>query len=513
MKSSSSSISRAMLCAVSLAMFALSGCGDSTQVEETTTVAPAPPVSVAPSPDNQQTAATGDMPNFSDEPDFSNAPPKADQPPGLADLKIPGPDGPSNLDPLQLPEPAPVDESWREAWITSFEVAKAKAQKENKDILVNFTGSDWCSWCIRLGQEVFSQPEFAEYAKKQFILVEADFPMSPLGQPEAIDPQHQELADTYEFQGFPTIMLFDKLGRPFAQTGYQPGGAAAYNPHLEEFRLARVDRDTAIAAAAKLQGPEKAKKLDDALSNLPPDLLFPAYESVVEEIIQLDADNTAELRSQYEERLANHQFMVRVQAIEKQIPDTKNPDAILADIAKVAKEFGGDPRRDYVTTMFQINVLNYFDRVDDVLAVATTALKSESLDNDYRANLFMTLLRILNQADRQKDALGIADDAIVQFKGNDQLTMQFMIARADFLHRLDRVEEGRQAIADARKVGGPAAAFQIDQIEQEIFGSISSSGPPPTELPEPAAPASAEKSPAPTEPPSSKEAAETGDEK
>jgi hypothetical protein len=240
--------------------------------------------------------------------------------------------------------------------------------------------------------------------------------MSPLGQPEAIDPQHQELADTYEFQGFPTIMLFDKQGRPFAQTGYQPGGAAAYNPHLEEFRLARVDRDTAIAAAAKLQGPEKAKKLDDALSNLPPDLLFPAYESVVEEIIQLDADNTAELRSQYEERLANHQFMVRVQAIEKQIPDTKNPDAILADIAKVAKEFGGDPRRDYVTTMFQINVLNYFDRVDDVLAVATTALKSESLDNDYRANLFMTLLRILNQADRQKDALGIADDAIVQFK-------------------------------------------------------------------------------------------------
>ena len=211
--------------------------------------------------------------------------------------------------------------------------------------------------------------------------------------------------------------------------------------------------------------------------------------------------------------------MTRIQAIEKQIPDTKNPDAILADIAKVAKEFGGDPRRDYVITMFQINVLNYFDRVDDVLAVATTALKSESLDNDYRANLFMTLLRILNQADRQKDALGIANDAIAQFKGNDQLTMQFMIARADFLHRLDRVEEGRQAIADARKVGGPAAAFQIDQIEQEIFGSISSSGPPPAELPEPAAPASArkspapEKSPAPTEPSSAKEAAEAGDEK
>ena len=513
MKSSFRFVSCAALCAIPLAMFTLSGCGDAETVEETTTVAPAPPVSVAPSTDNQQAAATGDMPAFSDEPDFSDAPSKADDPPGLADLKIPDPDGPPSLDPLRLPEPAPVDESWREEWITSFEEAKAKARKENKDILVNFTGSDWCSWCIRLSQEVFSQPEFAEYAKKQFILVEADFPMSPAGQPEAIDPQHQEMADTYEFQGFPTIMLFDKQGRPFAQTGYQPGGAEAYNPHLEEFRLARVDRDTAIAAADKLAGSERAKKLDDALGNLPPDLLFPAYESVVEEIIKLDADNTAELRSQYEERLTNHQFMVRVEAINKRIPGSEDPDPILADIAKIAKEFGGDPGRFFMTTMFQINVLNYFDRIDDALAVATTALKNDSLENDNRANLFMTLLRILNQAERQEDALAIANDAISHFKGNDALTMQFMIARADFLHRLDRAEEGRQSIADARKVGGAAAAFQIDQIEQEIFGSISSSDPPPTDLPEPATPASAEKSPAATEPASPEEAVRAGDEK
>jgi thiol-disulfide isomerase/thioredoxin len=493
MKSTAHLIPCVTLCAITVSVFALSGCGEAEKVEETTAVAPPLPVSGDPSTDNQQAAVTGDMPGFSDEPDFSDSPPTANQPPDLADLILPGPDGPSGLDPLRLPEPAPVNEAWREEWITSFEQAKAKAQKENKDILINFTGSDWCTWCIRLAKEVFSQPGFAEYAKDKYILVEADFPMSPLGQPEAIDPQHQELSDTYEFQGFPTIMLFDKQGRPFAQTGYQPGGPQAYNAHLEEFRLARVDRDTSLIAATKLQGAERAKKLDDALGNLPSDLLFPAYESVVEEIIKLDADNTAELRSQYEDRLANHQFMVRVQAIEKQIPSAKNPDTVLADIAKVAKEFGGDPRRNYVVTMFQINVLNYFDRIDEVLAVAATALKNESLDNDYKANLFMTQLRILNQAERQKDALTIANNAIAQFKDDDSMTMQFMIARADFLHRLDRVEEGRQAIAEARKVGGPAAAFQIDQIEQEIFGSISSSESPPTNLPEPTTPASTEK--------------------
>ena len=493
MKFSRSFLSCAILCAITLPIFLLSGCGGAENVEETTTVAPPPPVSVAPSEDNQQAAATSDMPDFSDEPDFSDAPPPADQPPSLADVTLPGPDEPAGLDPLRLPEPAPVNQAWREEWITSFEEAKARAQKENKDILINFTGSEWCTWCIRLSQEVFSQPGFAEYAKTKYILVEADFPMGPTGQPKAIDPQHQELADTYEFQGFPTIMLFDKQGRPFAQTGYQPGGPQAYNAHIEEFRSARVDRDTAFVAADKVQGTERAKKLDDALGNLPSTLLFPAYESVVEEIIKLDEDNVAELRSQYEDRLANHQFMARVQAIEKRISGSENPDAILADIAKVAKEFGGDPRRSFIVTMFQINVLNYFDRIDDVLAVAATALKNESLDSDYRSRLFVTQLQILNQAERQDDALKIANDAISQFKENDELTMQFMFFRADFLHRLDRVEEGRQAIAEARKVGGAAAASQIDQIEQQIFGSISNSEKPASPLPETSTPDSAEK--------------------
>ena len=84
-----------------------------------------------------------------------------------------------------------------------------------------------------------------------------------------------------------------------------------------------------------------------------------------------------------------------------------------------------------------------------------------------------------------------------------------MIARADFLHRLDRVEEGRQSIADARKVGGAAAAFQIDQIEQEIFGSISSSDSPPTDLPEPTTPATEKKPAATTNESSTPEAAKT----
>ena len=221
--------------------------------------------------------------------------------------------------------------------------------------------------------------------------------------------------------------------------------------------------------------------------------MFPAYESVVEEIIKLDADNTAELRSQYQDMLANHQFMTRVQAIEKLVPTVENPDSILADIDKAQADFGNDPRRGFVITMFRINVLNYFDRIDEVLKVAAEAIKNESLDADYRAQLYITQLRILNQSDRQKDAISVIDQAIADFAENDSLRMEFFLARADFLQKLNRTEEAKTAVAEARKAGGPAASFRIDQFEQSVLGTVAPDATSPLELPEPTTPKAAEK--------------------
>ena len=483
-----------MFCATFAATFILPGCGDTTEVDETANVSsPPPPVSVAPEDNSQSSKPTDEVPSFSDEPAFSDAMP--DLPKGLAAVTPPGPADRPGLDPLRLPEPAPVDDSWRKQWVTDFEEAKAKAQAEKKDILVNFTGSDWCTWCIQLSKEVFSKPEFAEYAGKNFVLVEADFPQNQFGQPEATNPAHEDLSEQFEVEGFPTILLFDQQGRPFGQTGYQPGGPQAYSAHLDDLKIARVDRDAALAEADALKGVERAKKLDEALASLPSNFVFPAYESIVEEIISLDAENSAELRGQYQDMLANHQFMTRVQAIERLVPAAETPDAILADIDKVESEFGNDPRRTFVITMFRINVLNYFDRIDDVLKVAAAAMKNESLDTDYRAQLYITQLRILNQANRQENAIAVIDQAIADFAENDSLKMEFFLARADFLQKLNRTEEARAAVAEARKAGGSAAAFRIDQFEQAVLGSISADTEPgpPIKLPEPAKPESSEK--------------------
>lgn len=114
-----------------------------------------------------------------------------------------------------------------DAWMSDFSAAKAKAAKENKALLVEFTGSDWCPPCISLNKEVFSKPEFLKAAQKDFVLVALDFPKKKKLSPE-LTKQNESLARQYGIQGFPTILFMDAKGKVFKQTGYQPGGVKPY---------------------------------------------------------------------------------------------------------------------------------------------------------------------------------------------------------------------------------------------------------------------------------------------
>ena len=119
-------------------------------------------------------------------------------------------------------------------WNDNLEKAVEQAKKENKAVLVNFTGSDWCIWCKRLSAEVFQQKEFEEYAKKSLVLVMLDFPKD-IEQTQETKEYNNKLAQKYGIQGFPTILLIDGQGKLVAQTGYQPGGAAKYVEHLKSY--------------------------------------------------------------------------------------------------------------------------------------------------------------------------------------------------------------------------------------------------------------------------------------
>lgn len=119
-------------------------------------------------------------------------------------------------------------------WNGNLEKAIEQAKKENKAVLVNFTGSDWCIWCKRLSAEVFQQKEFETYAKNNLVLVMLDFPKD-IQQSQETKAYNNSLAQKYGIQGFPTILIFNNQGKLVAQTGYQPGGAAKYVEHIKSY--------------------------------------------------------------------------------------------------------------------------------------------------------------------------------------------------------------------------------------------------------------------------------------
>ena len=108
----------------------------------------------------------------------------------------------------------------KDGWLTDYKQAQQEAKSNKKLMLLDFTGSDWCGWCIKLDKEVFSKPEFQEYASKNLVLVELDFPRrKELSATER--SQNEELAEQHRIQGFPTIVVLNSDGKKIGELGYE----------------------------------------------------------------------------------------------------------------------------------------------------------------------------------------------------------------------------------------------------------------------------------------------------
>lgn len=119
-------------------------------------------------------------------------------------------------------------------WNNNLNKAMEISKKTKKPLLLFFTGSDWCGWCMRLQNEVFKKPEFVTWATNNVVLVEVDFPRKTALSPE-LTAQNNELQQFFAVQGYPTVWFvnatkvdgktnFDKLG----STGYLAGGPVAW---------------------------------------------------------------------------------------------------------------------------------------------------------------------------------------------------------------------------------------------------------------------------------------------
>jgi thioredoxin-related protein len=190
------------------------------------------------------------------------------------------------------------------AWQTDFKAALEKAKAEKKYVLVDFTGSDWCGWCIRLHKEVFDKEPFKSEAAKQYVLVELDFPHEKELSKE-LKKQNTELSEKYKVQGFPTVLLMDGEGKVIARTGYRPGGPEDYLKQLAEFPKIFENVAAAKGKLDAVKGLDRAKLLDtiiEGYSKLGNDSEEQSKEvgDWSKEIIALDVDNKAGLKVKYE---------------------------------------------------------------------------------------------------------------------------------------------------------------------------------------------------------------------
>ena len=119
-------------------------------------------------------------------------------------------------------------------WLHDWNKAQEEAKTNHKLLFLNFTGSDWCGWCIKLDKDIFSQEQFKNFAHDNLVLVELDFPRKK-SQPTEERKQNMELAQKYEVLGFPTIVVLNSDGQTVWKfDGYFPGGLEAFIAQLQK---------------------------------------------------------------------------------------------------------------------------------------------------------------------------------------------------------------------------------------------------------------------------------------
>ena|ERR1700677_3644282 len=120
-------------------------------------------------------------------------------------------------------------------WSEDYAQSVAQGKAEKKLVLLDFTGSDWCGWCMKLDKEVFSTPEFKDYAKDHLVLVEVDFPQHK-PQDGKTKAQNDKLQAKFKIEGYPTIIVLNSEGKPVGQLGYMEGGPKAFIAALEKLK-------------------------------------------------------------------------------------------------------------------------------------------------------------------------------------------------------------------------------------------------------------------------------------
>lgn len=311
-----------------------------------------------------------------------------------------------------------------EGWVhDDMAAAMSQAKAEGKDILIDYTGSDWCGWCIRLDKEVFSQEMFKEQAPEKFVLVALDFPRDK-PQTEEVKAHNVKWREKAEeaglFQGYPTILLANAEGEFYAKTGYRAGGAEPYMEHLNGLLDGKAKMDAMMEKAMSSEGVAKAQLLDAAMESAVEGIIVSDREEKYEMIIALDADNGAGLKEKYEAKLKAMRLESALSELERgMFGGDMEPADVLAKLGEIEAEYSPEGEQMVMIVQMKVMLLGRLDRDGEADALIVETIKNGGLDIDAKQQLAAMRAQMAYEAGDIPRTIELLDEVIAMAPESD----------------------------------------------------------------------------------------------
>jgi len=336
-----------------------------------------------------------------------------------------------------------------DGWITDMDEAMAIAKAENKTILMDFTGSDWCGWCIRLDKEVFSQSLFKEYAAENLVLVELDFPRN-VEQTDEQKAHNEKWRDKVGIEGYPTIILADANGDEFARTGYRPDGPAPYADHLGSLLKGKSIRDAALAAADKVTGIARAKLLDWALTL--EGISIPNSDKLMAEIIELDADDLAGLKSIYQNKFNDMMVDEGFQKVQEAAFQGDTESAMKA-LDELEAKYTMSAAKAGELAGFRVMMLGMSGDVDKAVETLE-AYMAGAAENEAKQQVAAAGINVYLSAQRFEDAIAIFEK-VIELGPDTEMGKMMGESRQQFMDYVDKMKNDTLESIPATKLVDP----------------------------------------------------------
>ena len=353
-------------------------------------------------------------------------------------------------------------------WLDDPDAAIKAATKDKKDLLLLFTGSDWCPPCQKLEQEVFADEDFYAESEDKFVFVKFDFLRNSPIRAE-VEKRNDEWSKKFGVDSFPTIVLVDPQLKPYAFAGYEKGGAENFLGILAESRQVRIKRDEKMAAANKAKGDERAKLLDEAISEMPREISDVYYEDIIKEIIELDKDDELGLRTKWNEA-RDAELRKAILTDVMMVARLDSPERAIVMIDEILGEVKFSTKQRLEVMQIKLNLVRKLGNPALVDKLLDEMISLEGLGDSTVQRLIVKKVYLMVGSKRRDKAMKYLDDSIAESKTKGRSGVYLLACKGELL---DSAKEYEEAV-DAFDLAIAAAKSRHDILAEVVSGKADS---------------------------------------